>query len=183
MHLAIATLGSLSPLMMSQRVPERESKESWDAYEKRICRERLHVNKAGNVFIPPMFFKRSLETAASYLRMRIPGKDRSEFGKHFRSGVLVVDGLVLPLKPEDVAIDWRPRSSRGKKGQADVMKGLPMIEEWSGDVTYHILDEIITEDVFEKHLEEAGSFIGIGTFRPENGGFCGRYEVVRLDWK
>jgi hypothetical protein len=168
---------------MSQRVGEREGKESWDAYEHRICRDRLHVTKAGNVFIPPMFFKRSLETAAAYLRMRIPGKDRSEYGKHFRSGVLVVEGLVLPITPDKVTIDWRPRSSRGKKGQADVIKGLPMIGEWSGDVTYHILDEIITQEVFELHLQEAGSFIGIGTFRPENGGFCGRYKVNAVAWK
>jgi len=60
---------------------------------------------------------------------------------------------------------------------------MPVIPNWNGDVEYYVLDETITPDVFEKHLQEAGNFIGIGRFRPENGGFYGRYKVNKISWK
>jgi len=60
---------------------------------------------------------------------------------------------------------------------------MPVIQSWEGLVTYYVADETITLDVFRKVLEESGKFIGIGTFRPQNGGFFGRYSVEDIDWK
>jgi hypothetical protein len=31
-------------------------------------------------------------------------------------------------------------------------------------------------------LEEAGKFIGLGRFRPQNGGFYGRFAVAKVVW-
>jgi len=182
-YIATATLKSLSPYSQSRRVGPRLPKEDWDAYEERIWKDRCHVNGDGHLFIPPMAFKRSLERAAKYLRMRIPGKDRSEFGKHFLSGVLVVEGLVLPETRDTVQSEQLPLSGSGKPGGMDVLKTMPLISQWSGVVTYYVLDEVISEEVFLRHLTEAGSFIGIGRFRPANGGYYGRYEVAKLVWK
>lgn len=73
--------------------------------------------------------------------------------------------------------------SDGKAGGGSrVKKKFPVIREWSGEVTFYILDDTITEDVFEAHLKEAGNFIGIGRFRPENGGFYGRYSIDKIVW-
>ena len=38
------------------------------------------------------------------------------------------------------------------------------------------------QDVFSYHLKQAGMFIGVGTFRPRNGGYFGRFEVSKFDW-
>ncbi len=54
--------------------------------------------------------------------------------------------------------------------------------EWKGEVTFHILDETVTEEVFKLHLEEGGKFIGIGRFRPQNNGFYGRFKVNEMVW-
>jgi hypothetical protein len=183
MKIAVATLESLSPYSQSRRLPEKDKKEDWDAYENKHWRKRMHVTEDGFVFIPPMAFKRSLDTAASFLRENIKGKGQSEYGKHFLAGVMVMDGLVLPLKADDVEFERLDLSPSGKRGQIGVYRQMPKIPEWSGDVTYHVLDDIITEEVFERHLEEAGSFIGIGRFRPQNGGFYGRYRVVKVRWQ
>lgn len=59
---------------------------------------------------------------------------------------------------------------------------MPRIDEWSGDVTFYVIDEIVTEDVFTRHLEGAGKFIGIGFFRPRNNGFWGRFGVEKVEW-
>lgn len=183
MKTATAHLVSISPYSQSRRISPRAGKETYDAYEARCWRERLHVNSKGFVFIPPMSFKRSLETAAKFLRMRIPGKDKSEYGKHFMAGIIVVDGLELPIKAEACKFEDLLLSARGKKGEMDVSKRMPFIPEWEGLVTYHIVDDTITEEVFEKHLKEAGNFIGLGRFRPEKGGFYGRYQVKEITWE
>lgn len=179
---ATVSLSSLSPYSPSRRVEERLPKEPWDDYEKRVWKDRAHYNPDGHVIIPPMAFKRSIEAAAKFLRMRIPGKDRSEFGKHFVAGVLVPTCLALPITRDTLEGESLYLSSRGIRGDMDVLKIEPCIREWSGTVTYYILDETITKDVFMKHLTEAGNFIGIGRFRPMNGGYYGRYSVLKTEW-
>lgn len=73
--------------------------------------------------------------------------------------------------------------SDGKAGSGSrVKKCLPRIDEWEGTVDYVILDDLITKDVFIQHLHQAGQLIGIGTFRPINKGYWGRFKVVSLDW-
>jgi hypothetical protein len=37
--------------------------------------------------------------------------------------------------------------------------------------------------VFAEHLREAGNFIGVGRFRPEKGGYYGRYKVNGIEWR
>jgi hypothetical protein len=39
------------------------------------------------------------------------------------------------------------------------------------------LDDTITEEVFKLHIEQAGQFIGLGSFRPRNNGYYGRFKV------
>ena len=45
---------------------------------------------------------------------------------------------------------------------------------------FYIIDDAITGDVFKYHLQQAGSFIGIGRFRPRNNGFYGRFKVTDI---
>ena len=185
MKTAIATLESLSAYQQGRfHQTEKLEKESHEDYEKRTWRERCHVTKEGNIFIPPMAFKICIETAASFLSMSIPGKGKATYTKHFRAGIIVSEGLVLPYKKEDVRGEWVLGNSLGRRrgGGSKVLKCFPTIPEWSGDVTFYILDETITQSVFETHLKEAGNFIGIGVFRPENGGYHGRFEVKQVKW-
>ena len=41
---------------------------------------------------------------------------------------------------------------------------------------------MITEEVFRYHLEQAGTFIGIGRFRPRNNGYYGRFKLDSMEW-
>lgn len=183
MKVAIATLESLSPYSQSRRLPDKPSKMSWDDFEKENWKKRLHVADDGHIFIPPIAFKRSLARAAAFLREKIEGKGSSEYGKHFIAGVIVQDALVLPITLDTVEYEILDLSPNGKPGGMGVFRWMPKIPEWSGDVTYYVLDDTIGKDVFERHLSEAGSFIGIGRFRPEKGGFYGRYKVVKVIWQ
>lgn len=185
MKVCTATLKSLSPYCQSRyHGQEKLNKEAADAYETRTWMYRTHVNDEGHVIIPPMSFKYAIDSAAKRLRMQIPGKGKSEYGKHIAGGVLVMEGVVLPYTRESVPGDWLHLNADGRRGgNTRVMRCIPKIPKWSGKMQFYILDDIITKEVFEEHLRVAGMLVGIGQNRPENLGPHGRFEVVKTEWE
>lgn len=186
MKTAITHLVSTAPYSQSRYYhgdPPQGEKESHADYEARTWRQRCHVNEAGNVIIPPMAFKNCLSEAAKYLSIPIKGQGKATYTKHFEAGVMVTEPVVLPIKRDEVKEEWLYVPSDGRRGGPKrVEKCFPLIHSWTGKVSFMILDDKITEAVFERVLAEAGSFIGIGRFRPRNNGFYGRFAVQNIDW-
>lgn len=184
MKTAIATLRGISPYSQSKHyTTDKLPKELPKDFEERTWRDRVHANEDGNVFIPPMAFKNCLSDAAKFLSIQIPGKGKSTYTKHIEAGVLVTDALILPIKKDEVKGEWLFVPSDGIRGGGRrVEKCFPVIHQWGGDVTFYILDETVTEDVFRNILEQAGAFVGIGRFRPRNNGIYGRFKVEKLVW-
>ena len=184
MKTAIAKLQSVSPYSQSRHYStEKLPKESARDYEARTWKDRAHVTQDGFIYVPPMAFKNCLSEIAKYLSVQIPGKGKATFTKHIEAGVLVTDPLVLPITKDELQGEWLFVPADGKRGGGKrVEKCFPVIQSWSGDVTFHILDETVTQDVFKHHLEQAGAFIGIGRFRPRNNGYYGRFRVESLQW-
>jgi len=184
MKTATVTIRGVSPYSQSKHyTTEKLAKENAKDYEARTWRDRLHVTDDGSVFIPPMSFKNCLSEAAKFLGIQIPGKGKSTYTKHFEAGVLVTDAMILPIKKEEVKGEWLFVPSDGVRGSGKrVDKCFPVIHEWGGEVTFYVLDETVTEEVFRNVLEQAGAFIGIGRFRPRNNGFYGRFKVEAIAW-
>jgi hypothetical protein len=183
---AICTLQSISPISFSRHYEDPYlEKEMPDDYEKRTWRERLHYDKDTlECFIPPMMFKHCLTASAEYLGLKIVGKRGATYTKHFKAGILVTDRMMLGIHRDDVEgipLFVPPNGRPG--GSTRVTKWFPDIASWKGTIIYYVLDTIITQDVFREHLEQAGSFIGLGRFRPRVGGYYGRFEVLSIDWQ
>lgn len=185
MKKAICKLRSISPYSQSKYIGEKKDKNETHAeFEKRAWQQRCHWNSEGKLYIPPMSFKNCLSEAAKYKSIQIPGKGKSTYTKHFEAGVLVVDPVVLPITAGTIQHEWLHVPSDGRRGGTTrVEKCFPLIPKWEGTVEFLVLDEIINADVFREHLSDAGSFIGVGRFRPRNNGFYGRFEVLSVDWK
>lgn len=185
MHLATVQLKSVSPYSQSRKIQsERMDRETADDFEKRTWRERIHADADGMVFIPPMAFKNCISECAKFRSEQIPGKGKSTYTKHFEAGILVMDPLYIGVRAEDMQGEWLYVPSDGRRGGAKrVNRCFPFVPKWEGSVTFHILDDAITKDVFERHIVEAGRFIGLGRFRPRNNGYYGRFEVVSLTWE
>ena len=184
MHIATATITSLTPLSMSRphHTPKLD-KEGADEYEKRTWRERLHYDEDGEVYIPPMMLKNALAEAAKFLSVQIKGKGKATYTKHFEAGVLCVEGIPLGVKKDEVKGEWLYLNADGVRGSAHrVMRCMPCIPKWGGVARFHVLDDTITAEVFEHHLREAGSLIGLGRFRPRKNGYYGRFEVKEFSW-
>jgi len=185
MKKAKCRLKSMSPYSQSKYISEKKTRDETSAdFEKRIWKERGNWNQDGNLYIPPMSFKNCLSEAAKYKSIQIPGKGKSTYTKHFEAGVLVVDPLVLPLTRETINWEWLHLPSDGRRGGTKrVEKCFILVPSWSGTVEFLILDETITEEVFKEHLIDAGSFIGVGRFRPRNNGYYGRFQVEKVAWE
>lgn len=190
MRTVTAELESISPYSQSKHHEVAKlgrgtgtSTESADDHERRTWRERCHVDAAGNVFIPPMAFKNCIAEIAKYLSVQIPGKGKSTYTKHFEAGVMVLDGVTLPVTKDTIAGEWLFVPADGRRGSGKrVSKCFPVVPQWSGTVQFIVLDDVISPEVFEQHLRDAGNFIGIGRFRPRKNGYYGRFKVNGLTW-
>ena len=188
MKKATVQLTSASPYSQSRLysvdIPKLE-KESAADYDQRNWREHQHYNKrTGEVFIPPMALKNALMECAQYLGEKIPGKGQATWTKHFTAGILIVEPIMLNVNKDETQSETFMCHADGKKGSGTrVARTFPVIHEWDGTAEVMILDESITKDVFTRYLEEAGKFIGIGRFRPRNGGFYGRFSVGEVLWE
>jgi hypothetical protein len=161
----------------------KEDKESHDEYERRTWREKMHSDEEGFVLIPPMSLKFAIDGAAKKLRIRIPGKGNSEWGKILSGGVTVLSGAQLNVKKAEVEGQWLHLNADGRRGGGKrVLRCMPTIPKWKCKAEFYLIDDAITKEIFQKHLDEAGQLIGIGQHRPENGGFCGRFKVTKYVW-
>ena len=187
MKTVIATLVSKAPYSPSKEKDHafpRDKKESAADHEERTWRERTHYDEKRQIFIPPMAFKNCLSEAAKFLSVQIPGQGKATYTKHFEAGILIMEGIPLGISVDEVAGEWLFVPSDGRRGGGKrVWKCFPKISSWTGDLTAYILDDKITKDVFEYHLQQAGSFIGVGRFRPRNNGFYGRFAVEDIIWQ
>lgn len=178
-------LKSLSPFSFSNYVSEPKlPKELAKDYEERTWRERCHYDKkTGECFIPPMMFTNAIKEAAKYLSIPIPGQGKATFTKNFESSVLITEIIPLGVKKDDIKSEKLLLPSDGKQGGTTrVEKIMPYVQSWDGELTVHIYDDIITQEVFEKVLNAAGSLIGVGRFRPRKRGFYGRFEGNVISW-
>lgn len=184
MKTAVVKLKSVSPYNQSrQHFTEKKDKETHDDYEKRTWKEKGHYDENDVAYIPPMALKTCLSNAAKLLSIPIPGKGKSLYTKHFVSGVMVVQPLSLGVKKDQVQGQTVSLSGAGRKGEMGVPKTFPHFTSWEGEAEFIVLDDTITKEVFERVLREAGNFVGIGQFRPQNGGYFGRFEVKNVKWK
>lgn len=184
MKTAICKVKGISPLSFSKYISvPKLPKESASDYEARCWRERIHYDEKENVFIPGAMFKNCISAAAKYLSMQIPGKGKSTFTKNIEAGIMCYEPVYIGIKKNDVEGETLFVPSNGQRGGTTrVEKQFPKIREWEGTVSFLIIDSIITKDIFEKHLTEAGSLIGIGRFRPRNNGYYGRFIVENIEW-
>jgi hypothetical protein len=185
MRIAVCHLRSISPYSQSRaHQTEPLNRETPDEFEKRTWREKCHYDGDGSVLIPPMAFKQALDRAASMLGRKVPGRGKATYTKFFLSGVMCIDEIKLPNKKGEVRGEPVHCHSDGKRGSGRrVWRWFPMIDEWKATVSFHVIADEITSDVFEETVQQAGAFVGIGRFRAENGGVNGRWAVEKVEWR
>ena len=179
------SLKSVSPYNQSRMhsIPKPD-KITHNDHEENTWKEKGHWDeKTGEMYIPPMSIKKALEGAAKILSMKIPGEGKKTYTKSFKNGIMVLDRIFIGYTRDNVQRCTINANADGVSGSGKrVQRSFPMVPEWKAKFQVHIVNPLITKDVFIKHLEDAGKYVGIGQFRPENGGYFGRFEVVNVEW-
>lgn len=187
MPIARLTLKSASPYTQSRKhddehLPSEKGSAGADMYDERTWRSKLHVEK-GSIVIPAFAIKMALTDGAKYSKEQIPGQGKATWTAKFTSGIAIYDNPPLGLSPDAVRKITISANTDGQRGSGKrVPRRFPQIPEWQAVVEIEVLDPIITEDVLVRMANLAGKYIGIGQYRPQNGGTNGRFRVVGCEW-
>ena len=167
--------------------PKLSNKEDKGEYEQRTWREKAHYDeKTGEVYISPMAFKKAIAEAAKRLSISIPGKGKQKYTKNIVSGIIASDNVYIGVRKDDLQSETFHCDAQGDKAGKGkrVKRTFPIVPPgWKGTVVLYLIDDEIPEDVIERPMAEAGTLAGGGRFRPENGGFLGRFAVKGVSWQ
>lgn len=184
MKKAICTLRSLTPTTFGKfHQSPKLNNENHDGHETRTWKEKAHYD-GDKVMIPGAMIGNCIRESAKFLSIQIPGKGKATYTKHFDAGIIVQNDIITNVTKEKLSgITVHVPSDGRPGGTKRVPKIFPIIHEWEGEITVYIGDLVITPEVFETVLRNAGSLIGIGTWRPRNRGMNGRFELVKMKWE
>ena len=185
MRTATIKIKGLTPYSQSRALQsEKRKEETYDSFDRRVCGEHMHVDaKTGLVFIPAVAILQGMAAAASYLSKGgdIKKKGTATWSQNFLCGLSVSRGATIGIKPTDVKFERVYCNADGKRGSGKrVWRTFPVYEEWAAELTIELLDDTIPEDVFRQVLVAFGLFVGIGRYRPQNGGYLGRFTVKEI---
>lgn len=161
-----------------------DGKESFDEYDERLWREKASFDQDGGVVIPAMGLKMAVDESIKRLNIGIKGRGKSTYAKFFVAGQICESDVPIGIAKDEMEsiVVWA--NSDGVRGSGKrVRRKFPYHRKWAGEVRFAILDDIIPKDVFQKAVIEAGKLVGIGRFRPEKGGFLGRFTASNFKWQ
>lgn len=187
---SVATLTLRGTSSMTQSRQHGEPKlegESHDDYDVRTWRSKLSVEERGGkptIVIPAHGMQQCITAGAQYSKRKIEGKGAATWAKKFTSGIMLTECPALMIDPASVKSVTISANANGRRGPGTrVPRRFPVIPfGWKTTFDVMILDPIITQQIFREMVELAGLFIGLGQFRPENGGTNGRFTIDALEW-
>jgi hypothetical protein len=188
---AHVTITGIAPMTHSHQHGEpRLEGESHDDYDLRTWRSKLNTevrDGVTQVVIPAHGFMQMIASAARYSKKQIPGQGKATWTAKFQSGIMLLENPLITNIPPYTDLNFVAISAdaHGRPGGGSrVLRRLPVIPPgWVANFDVHILDPIITESIFNEMLALGGIFIGLGQFRPANGGTNGRFRIVKLTWE
>ena len=162
--------------------------EQPDAYDIRTWRSKMNTEIIGGkntVVIPAFGLHLALIGAAQYSKKKIEGQRNATWTAKLQRGVMIMGAAPLGVDPDDVKCIVLSVNADGKRGSGTrVTKRFPQIPMgWEASFEVMIIDPIITEAIFTEMLELAGLFIGVGQYRPEQGGSNGRFVIKSIRWE
>lgn len=187
MHTTVAkvTIAGIAPYSQSRMHDEPKLEgESHADYDLRTWRSKLNVSReTGTVVIPAHAILQALNQAAKYTGEKIAGQGNKTWAAKFERGIAIFADFDISVRPEDVEGVTISCNADGIRGSGKrVPRKFPVMYSWEATGEVMILDNIITEERFRHFLQVAGLYIGLGRFRPENGGTNGRFVVKELQW-
>lgn len=162
--------------------------EEWEKNRKFII-ERDDVSKEDSVraefhsyqdedgfFIPSDHIRGALIEAGAMSKAKV-GNSRKSM-KNIVAAMFFIKEEKLRL-PKEYEID--KRSAVNKAIKARVISIRPKWSKWEAKFTLVVDNNTITKETVKEILQNAGNYIGIGSFRPTCNGMFGRFKVTSFE--
>jgi hypothetical protein len=137
-----------------------------------------------------MALKQCLDSAASKVGQKVKGRGGNMTYKgFFMSGLNIQQDLTLlngegPFTLDDAAMVTINSHANGQRGSAKrVKRRFPVFYDWHATADVYIFDDLLTPELVDEHVEIGGMLVGLGRFRPQNGGVNGRFRLVKSEWQ
>lgn len=182
----------LSDLMFGRHFddPKRDD-ETHEQRELRTWPQKVRVTDSGQCYIQPFALKNGLRSAGKWLAMKMQGGGgKKTYTQRLIAGTLVLDKMLVTkhdgkpamMKDIDPVSLFVPSNGRSGDQGTRVSRVFPTLHEWRTTASIQVFDNVITEDVMQRHLAAIGQFVGFGSMRVENGGINGRFVVKDFEW-
>lgn len=162
--------------------PKLNDKEKPLDYDARTWREKCTYDQTTEeVYIPATAFKQCFDKSAKNLAIKIPGKGQQSYTKNFASGTAILDDVSIGVTKDEMELEKLYQNADGVRGSGKrVLRHFPVARKWGGVVNVIILDDEIPDDIFERVVKNSGMLVGLGRWRPENGGSKGRFKITGI---
>jgi len=130
--------------------------------------------------------KKNQDNVESYLylndkgklaKYQIVGQGKMTYKNLMGSGAVIIDPDMILHEKQDWEIDRRPVVIQ----RARIVRERPMLKEWALEFTIEYDEDEIHKGTLKEIMDYAGRRVGIGDFRPSNGGPFGRFIVTKFD--
>jgi len=135
-------------------------------------RGSLYLNTDGQVILPSRVLEANIAEGAR----------KTKEGKNALAGLFVDEDAILsydggPMTEDQLVASPAHRLTVGVRvKQARVMRTRPLFRNWSAKFQVSVLSTVITEEALGQWLQNAGTYLGLGDYRPRYG----RYDLVSL---
>ena len=148
------------------------------AHEDAVRAEyHCYRNKDNVCYIPSDQLRGAMINAGTFVKAKVGGRSKSM--KTIVAAMFVPAQEQILIEDYD-AIDKRSAVNRNIKARVIVVR--PKWTEWQAGFDLNIHENSISKEQVQQILEYAGSYVGIGSFRPTNNGLFGRFEVTHLEY-
>lgn len=133
-------------------------------------------NGDGKCFIPADQIRGSLIGAGTYLKAKMGGRSKS------MKVIVAATFIVAPeqiIIPDYDLIDKRSAVNRNIKGRVIAIR--PKWSNWEASFELQVFEDTISKAQIEELFKYAGSYVGIGSFRPTCNGMFGRFELTDIE--
>ena len=139
-----------------------------------ICESKLYIGLNGKVMIPQPNLLRSIVDGGKFHKAGKKQVTTKEESLMFAC-VDIEGAEIALLHKAPWRVDTRPVVIPSTKGR--ILTHRPMFDDWQLKFTVHLDITIVGPDLFRAIVDDAGSRIGLGDFRPARKGPYGRYRV------
>lgn len=145
-----------------------------DVAKEDLIRAEFHAfrNSKNELFMPAEHIRGSMINAGAMVKSKVGNARKSM--KNIVAGMFFVMPEELPL-PQNFEIDKRSAVNRNIKGRIICIR--PRWNDWSTKFELHVDNNTITDETVKEILVNAGQYIGVGSFRPQNNGMFGRFSL------